>query len=119
ALVPQVSMAAPQAKPGVEFFDPLSDIYSSHVSSHSSDPSNYLLGFEGGEYVVKTVNPAYDRSPTVAAGGVYGDVDVAVDARLYGETAGSYLKVECRLQPDGSGSYGLTIAPAASKSQLD
>jgi hypothetical protein len=51
----------------------------------------------------------------VSPNGSYTDVDVSVDARLYGETDGRAVTVECRRQSDGSGGYRLTVEPSRGK----
>jgi hypothetical protein len=82
------------------------------LSRESTQPQNYRLGYENGEYVMKTVNPNWNRIAIAALPDTYDQTTISVDARLVGETDQRYIAVACRAHLEGQASeYRLAMDP--------
>jgi hypothetical protein len=79
----------------------------------SPDPSNWRVGYEGGEYFV--IKQANSTGPLAIAGrdgrGWFGDFAAEIDARMVPPIEGAYLFITFRGQ-DVSNWYSLAVDPA-------
>jgi hypothetical protein len=84
----------------------------------SPDPDRYALGYEGGEYLIRKVDPAWDRLPNATLPGDFGDASLGVDVRLTGTDARArYVALACRDTPE-AGHYRLVLEPEARRFRL-
>jgi len=91
---------APPAPGEVLFDDTFDDPDAGLLPKLSPSPA-YVLGYEGGEYFVRKVDPEFTRLPLGVIPGSYADTTLAVDARVVGDTTGRYVALECRRSPMG------------------
>lgn len=101
-----------------------SDNFSSSTSgilpTASSRPSQWKVGYLNGEYQIASVGSGSDLDDTALINGTYGDVTVAVDARVIQGTATApdqTARLYCRWQPSGSGftGYRFQFSPVTNK----
>jgi uncharacterized delta-60 repeat protein len=78
----------------------------------STEPARRRLSVQGGEYVVEKVDPADGRGQGAYVPGVYGDVTLAVDARVVGDPGGQVLHLICRWNTTTNSGYRLSIGAA-------
>ncbi len=81
----------------------------------SPAPERYLREYEGGEYVIRKVDPTWGSFPTALLPGVFTDASIAVDVRLAGEATGRYVALACRRSLNGSSQYRLSVEPAGGR----
>jgi tRNA A-37 threonylcarbamoyl transferase component Bud32 len=80
------------------------------------DPAQVTVTVEGGELVIRQLDPRPRSTPAVPLVGTYDDATIAVDARLEGETAGRYVAVGCRGGSDRG--YAFLVEPALGRFAL-
>ncbi len=76
---------------------------------NSDDPARYEYGYEGGEYVIRKVDPAWNNIPATGPSVNAKDMAITVDARLTGNTRNRFIAVACRTNQ--AGHYRLVVAP--------
>lgn len=101
-----------------------SDSFSSSTSgilpTTSRRTSQWKVGYLNGEYQIASVGTGSDLDNTVLINGAYGDVTVAVDARVVQGTAAApdqTVRLYCRWQAAGGGftGYRLQYSPSDNK----
>jgi hypothetical protein len=78
----------------------------------SSDPAHYFSGYVGGEYQIKTVDPAWELAPAEYLERRFTDASLSVVARIVGPTDDRYVALVCRHQDPRDSGYRLTASPA-------
>jgi hypothetical protein len=109
-LPPAVAPAAPAVPGQVVLADSFDDVSQAILPTASSDPSRLTRGYQGGEYVLKTLVP--DLSPFVRLPAVPADASLAVDARIAGDADGRLIMLGCRENEAGDREYRLMVDPA-------
>jgi hypothetical protein len=115
---------APTAVPvegEVAYRDDFADPGASQLGTGSSNPSLYRLDIVDGQYRMETLDPNAASSLATLLPGTYGDVVVAVDARLVGETEDRLVSVTCRDDPGTTGDtrYRLSVDPTGASFRLE
>jgi hypothetical protein len=79
----------------------------------SSSVSEYTMGYERDEYSIRTMDPTYNFLPAAYVPGTFRDASIAVDARVFGQTASRHISLGCRGQTGraGSAEYRFSIDP--------
>jgi hypothetical protein len=102
-------LTAPRAAAG-DLRDGFDDPAAGALPTESEDPAVFRVAYEGGEYVVATLDPTFDGFGIARLPGTYADAALAVDARLADEVAGGHLNLGCRTT--AAGGYQLSVVPA-------
>jgi hypothetical protein len=103
-----ISTPISTVEPRVALSDNFSDPAAGWLPTSSPDPGSYTVGYEGGEYVMRSADPS--RSVIVVdIPGRYEDASVMVESRLVGEATGRYIALGCRLTSSG---YFLYVIPS-------
>ena len=106
-----------KAKPGDTILrDDFKDPAKGKLPAESSGPSRYRRGYEGGEYVIQKIDPAWKQMPVAELPGAHQNATLAIDARLVGETRGRYVVLVCR--NSAAGHYRLMLAPTETSFSL-
>lgn len=87
---------SPPAAPGTVLLADNFDDAAAGVLPAAPRGSPHEFGYEGGEYFLRRVNPDTTRLATLELPGSYGNLSVAVDVRLVGETARRVAALQCR-----------------------
>lgn len=93
--------------------DNFEDPANSLLPGSSPEPSNYVLRYAEGEYLMRVVNSQWaTRFPAlVLLPGLYQDTSLAIDVRLVGDPRQKYVAVGCRSRA-GAGQYRLLVVPS-------
>ena len=93
---------APSAAPGTILVDETFD---------AETGARYLLGMDGGEYLIRRIDQAPEGLALAPLPGVYADVSITVDARLVRETAGRWVAAGCRHTQRPFSGYRVALQP--------
>lgn len=114
---PAVAEPQPAAPGGIRLVDNFDDPAAGRLPRTAPDPAIFTRGYLDGEYQVAKVDPTLTMVASVQIPGRYGDVAIAVQVRLVGETRGRAAYVSCRAQSDNS-AYRLTVMPDAQEARI-
>jgi serine/threonine-protein kinase len=123
--VPAGSVARPSPTPSsgstAIFNDSLDDASKGRLLKSSTDPSVFIVLYDGDHYVIQKINPTSQAIASVPipapAGVTYDDSVVAVDARVVDPTPNRFVALTCR-DRDAQAGYVLSAAPGAGKVTL-
>lgn len=82
-----------------------------------ADPSPFDLTYEGGEYVIRKLDPSWDRIPNALLPERYADASISFAVRLVGDARGRHVAVACR-DTEEHGHYRLTLEPDSRRFRL-
>jgi hypothetical protein len=105
-----VAPAAPAAPGQVVVADSFDDPSHGVLPAASPDPSRVTRGYQGGEYVLKSL--VADTAPFVRLPAVPANASLAVDARIAGDADGRLIMLGCRENDEGDREYRLMVDPA-------
>jgi serine/threonine protein kinase/sugar lactone lactonase YvrE len=100
-------------------FDDFSNPTKGAFPKSSSDPTHYTVGYVGGDYVIKVVDPSFDSDVVLTDSGTFDDAVVAIDARVVSMAADRYAFVECRADVNRKSEYVLLIDPSQRRFELN
>lgn len=103
------SAAASTSAGAVLASDSFSNPSAGLLPSSSSRPDRFKIGYLNGEYQIASVSSGMDLSETALISSSYGDVSIAVDARVIQATSAASdetVRIYCRRQTQGSGFTG-------------
>ena len=100
-----------RARPGeVLLQDDFKDPDKGRLPRESDQPSRYRRGYDGGEYVIRKLDPQWSGLLAAELPGSYDNATIAVEVRLVGESRGRFIALGCRA--GDAGHYRLTVGPA-------
>jgi hypothetical protein len=105
---------APLSRPApaiILLADDFEDPASGRLPRSSPSAPRSTIGYAAGEYVIEQVDPERERRAAALLPGLYGDVSLAIDARLVGDVSRRYLAVGCRHQSTSDSHYRLVVVP--------
>ena len=91
--------------------DDFDDPAAGKLPRSSAQSSQSTARYADGEYVMEQLDPSSGRRPAAWLPGTYENASLSIDARLEGETAGRYISVGCRNQPNSGSHYRLAVVP--------
>lgn len=94
-------------QPRVIVNDPLADPAAGVLPGPAADTATTRHAYEGGEYALRTVDPAAGEAVEVFLPSTYTDAALAITARIAGPSAGRFVRIGCR--DTAAGGYALTL----------
>lgn len=99
-----------RARPGDTLLhDDFEDPARGKLPGASDEPSRYRRGYDGGEYVIRKLDPQWNGVPLAPLPGSYENAALIVEVRLVGESMGRFIALACRVNE--AGHYRLTVGP--------
>jgi hypothetical protein len=116
---PPTAMPTPTAA-DIVFADNFDNATAGLFPKVANDPARMEIGYVDGEYMVRKIDPTWDRSPvvTVPALAPFTDTVIEVDVRLVGDTPGRHILISCRSRNNHLDYYRLSVDPHQGRFQV-
>ncbi len=98
--------------------DSFDDPGQGYLPRASTQAAHHFMGYEGGEYVLKQIDPTWPYVPFAAPAGIYADTALAVDARVVGDGRDRLITLACRQDTGADTGYTLTVDVDQSRASL-
>lgn len=120
ALVLGLLISPAYAQEQIALADNFDDPAVGFLPDSSPNPTRYEIGYVGGEYVIRRIDASYTGASAVNVPGVFVDARIAVDARLLGTAADSYVRLSCRAQAGTADfEYRVAVRPGTREFRLE
>ena len=106
----------PSAGGRILFSDALDAVATGRLARSSSQPANFVVGYDSDGYLLQKVNPSFQGLVTVSvplAAGTADDSAIAVDAKVIDPTPNRFVALACRDQGTASSGYRFSVVPAS------
>jgi serine/threonine protein kinase len=120
---PPAGSGGAAAKPagGILFSDALDAVASGRLARSSTQPANFVVGYDSDGYLLQKVNPNFLGLVSVSvpgAAGAFDDANIAVDAKVIDPTANRFVALICRDQATANSGYRFSVVPATGQVAL-